>query len=453
MRALYDSKSKTINDRGMKELFTFEAKVQSWLDIEAALALAQSEVGIIPEAAGRNIAEKCKVDCIDLQEMDRLLQQIGHGFVPVIKVLVKACDQESGKYVHYGVTTQNIQQSGHLLLVKKFHHILMGFLKDILINLSRLASTHRKTVMPGRTHGKHALPITYGYKVAVWIDEILSAVERLEESEKRVFRVMMGGAVGAFHATGEEGREVQRLVAEKLGMLPMNIPSRNSRIFRTEYISNLCLLATSFHKIAEEVYQTSSEEFAEVSEAFTKGTVGSSTMPQKINPKLAKGIIANAQKLYSVLTAALYVSPRPFEADSSAYFIFDASLQESIELMAEIIMRAEELTRTLVVNKENMYKNVMLTHGLINSEKIMMSLVERLGKDKAHELVYEMAMESLESQKDYSDILQTNIKIQESFSEQEILAMLAPENYLGLCAVLAMETAERAKNKAMAMEV
>lgn len=111
------------------------------------------------------------------------------------------------------------------------------------------------------------------------------------------------------------------------------------------------------------------------------------------------------------------------------------------------------MTRTLVVNKENMYKNVMLTHGLINSEKIMMSLVERLGKDKAHELVYEMAMESLESQKDYSDILQTNIMIQESFSEQEILAMLAPENYLGLCAVLAMETAERAKNKAMAMEV
>ncbi|TNH05299.1 class-II fumarase/aspartase family protein [Testudinibacter sp. TR-2022] len=452
MRALYDSKSKTIDDRGMRALFTFEAKVQSWLDIEAALALAQSEVGIIPKEAGKKIAEKCKVDCIDLQEMERLLQQIGHGFVPVIKVLINACDPESGKYVHYGVTTQNIQQSGHLLIVKKFHHILMGFLKDILQNLSQLAITHKETVMPGRTHGKHALPITYGYKVAVWIDEILSAIERLEEAEKRVFRIMMGGAVGAFHATGEQGREVQSLVAAKLGMPAMNIPSRNSRIFRAEYISNLCLLATTFHKIAEEVYQTSSEEFAEVSEAFSQGTVGSSTMPQKINPKLAKGIIANSQKLYSVLTAALYVAPRPFEADSSAYFIFDASLQESIELMAEIILRAEELTRTLVVNKQSMYRNVMLTHGLINSEKIMMSLIERLGKDQAHELVYEIAMESQNLQKDYSAALQANTTIQSIFSAQEILAMLAPENYLGLCAVLATETAERAKHKIQLME-
>ncbi|MGV6988718.1 class-II fumarase/aspartase family protein [Testudinibacter sp. P80/BLE/0925] len=452
MKALYDSKSKTIDDRGMKALFTFEARVQSWLDVEAALALSQSEVGLIPPDVGQKIADKCRVDQIDLQEMDHLLQQIGHGFVPLIKVLINACDTESGKYVHYGVTTQNIQQSGHLLLVKKFHRTLIGFLKDILLNLSRLAEQHKHTIMPGRTHGKHALPITYGYKVAVWIDELLSAIERLQEAEKRVFRIMMGGAVGAFHAAPDKGRAVQALVAQKLGMLPMPIPSRNSRIFRTEYISNLALLATTFHKMAEEVYQTSSEEIAEVSEAFTKGTIGSSTMPQKVNPKLAKGIIANAQKLYSVLTATLYVSPRPFEADSSAYFIFDASLQESIELMAEIIMRAEELTRTIVINPEKMYHNVMLTNGLINSEKIMMNLVAVLGKDKAHELVYEIAMQSLEAESNYATALQTNATIRQLFSADEISAMLAPENYIGLCAVLAEETAQRAVEKANTME-
>ncbi|MGR6981862.1 class-II fumarase/aspartase family protein [Testudinibacter sp. P27/CKL/0425] len=452
MRALYDSKSKTIDDRGFKALFSFEAKVQSWLDIEAALALSQAEYGVIPASAGKKIAEKCHLDCIDLNEMDRLLQQIGHGFVPLIKVLINACDAESGKYVHYGVTTQNIQQSGHLLLAKKFHHILMEFLSDILSNLSRLADQHHLTVMPGRTHGKHALPITYGYKVAVWIDELLSAIERLEEAEKRVFRIMAGGAVGAYHASGETGRKVELLMAQKLNMRTMNLPSRNSRIFRTEYISNLCLLATTFHKIAEEVYQTSSEEFAEVSEAFTKGTVGSSTMPQKINPKLAKGIISNAQKLYSVLTAALYVSPRPFEADSSAYFIFDASLQESMELTAEIVMRAEELTRTLHIDKEKMYANVMITKGLINSEKIMISLVERLGKDQAHELVYEIAMESTASRQDYSAVLQANPMIKQAFSKAEIDEMLLPENYLGLCSTLATETAERARNKLNNME-
>ena len=441
MRALYDSKSKTIDDKGMKALFTHEARVQSWLDVEAALATAQAKVGIIPAGAAKNIADNCQLERIDLAEVERLLREIGHGFVPVIKVLVKACDEESGKYVHYGVTTQNIQQTAHLLLVKQFHQKLMTFVDATLENLARLALQHKDTLMAGRTHGKHALPITYGYKVSVWIYELLGAVERMQEAEKRVFTVMMGGAVGAFHATGEPGRQVQDLVAEALDMHPMRVPSRNARVYRAEYISNLCLLATTFHKIAEEVYQTSSEEFGEVSEAFAKGTVGSSTMPQKVNPKLAKGIIANAQRLYAVMTSSLYVCPRPFEADSSAYFIFDANLQESIELMAEIVLRAEELTRTLIIDKSRMQRNVMLTQGLINSEKIMMSLVERLGKDPAHELVYTMAMRSTHEGLDYASVLRNEPVIRDNFSDAEIGELLDPAAYTGLCAVLAEELA------------
>ena len=444
MRALYDSKSKTIDDEGMKDLFSNDARVQSWLDLESALAQAQAEIGMIPAEAARNIAENSHIDKIDLVRMNELLEKIGHGFVPLIKVLVDACDEESGKYVHYGVTTQNIQQSAHLLQVKKFHDKLMDFVDRTIVNLGRLAAEHKDTVMAGRTHGKHALPITYGYKVAVWINELMAAKERMQEAEKRVFTVMMGGAVGAFHATGEQGRKVQDRVAEMLGMHSMPIPSRNTRIFRAEYITNLCLLATTYHKIAEEVYQTSSEEFGEVSEAFTKGTVGSSTMPQKVNPKLAKGIIANSQKLYSVQTASMYVAPRPFEADSSAYFIYDASLQESVELMAEIILRAEELTRTLVINRERMFDNVMITKGLINSEKIMMSLVERLGKDPAHELVYELAMESTHKGIDYNVVLASNPVITEHFSEQEIKEMLDPACYTGLCAEIAEQFAQLA---------
>ncbi len=126
MRALYDSKSKTIDDRGMKVLLGQQARVQSWLDVEAALALAQAEHGMIPASAAANIAANCRVENIDLAEMERLLREIGHGFVPMIKVLVKACDSESGKYVHYGVTTQNIQQTAQLYLAKQFNVLLQG---------------------------------------------------------------------------------------------------------------------------------------------------------------------------------------------------------------------------------------------------------------------------------------------------------------------------------------
>lgn len=443
MRALYDSKSKTIDDRGMKALLGQQARVQSWLDVEAALAKAQAEHGMIPASAAENIAANCRVENIDLVEMERLLREIGHGFVPVIKVLVKACDPESGKYVHYGVTTQNIQQTAQLYLAKQFDVILQGFVNDILHNLARMAREHHATLMAGRTHGKHALPITWGFKVSVWIDELLSAQQRMQEAEKRVFTVMMGGAVGAFHATGEMGRRVQSSVAQQLGMNAMAIPSRNSRVYRTEYINNLCLLATTLHKIAEEVYQTSSEEFAEVSEAFTKGTVGSSTMPQKVNPKLAKGIIGNAQKLYSVMTSCLYVSPRPFEADSSAYFIFDANIQESMECIAEIVIRAEELTRTLVINPKRMAQNLSLTHGLINSEKIMMHLVEKLGKDAAHERVYQLAMRSTHEGIAYAEVLRHDPLIRQHFSDSEINELLDPAHYIGLCAEIALETAAR----------
>ncbi|MDF3827127.1 MULTISPECIES: class-II fumarase/aspartase family protein [unclassified Pseudocitrobacter] len=443
MRALYDSKSKTLDDRGLKTWLSQQARVQSWLDVEAALALAQAEHGVIPASAAENIAANCRVERIDLLEMDRLLREIGHGFVPVLKVLVKACDSESGKYVHYGVTTQNIQQTAQLSLAKQFDAQIQTFLRDILHNLAAMARAHHDTLMAGRTHGKHALPITWGYKVAVWIEELLSAQERMREAEKRIFTVMMGGAVGAFHATGETGRKVQESVARRLGMHSMAIPSRNSRVYRMEYISNLCLLATTLHKIAEEVYQTSGEEFGEVSEAFTKGTVGSSTMPQKVNPKLAKGIIGNAQKLYSVLTSCLYVTSRPFEADSSAYFIFDANIQESMECITEIVMRAEELTRTLVIHRERMQQNAQLTHGLINSEKIMMQLVEKLGKDAAHERVYQLAMRSTHESLPYADVLRQDYVIREHFSDEEIAALLDPAHYLGLCSQIAREAADR----------
>lgn len=444
MRALYDSKSKTMNDRGIKSLLTKESKYQSWLDVEAALSKAQGEFGIIPIQAAANIGMACKLENIDLEEMDKIYQKIGHGFVPFLKVLVKACDKESGKFVHYGVTTQNIQQSAQLLIIKKIHHKFLDIVAQILKNLSKLASDNKNTILAGRTHGRHAIPITYGYKTSVWISELLSSTQRMQEAEKRVFQVMMGGAVGAFNSSGEVGRKVQDRVAEILGMYSMDIPSRNMSTHKVEYIMNLSLLASTVHKIAEEVYSTSIEEFGEISEGFIEGTVGSSTMPHKINPKLAKGIIANSQKLYSLTPLGLYSCPRPFEADSSSYMLIDATLEEAVELTTEILLRGEELTRTLTVNKERMYKNSLINKGLDNSEFIMMKIAEKLGKDEAHSLVYKLAMKAALGGENYFNILRQDRVIGGAFTEEELREMLAPENYIGLSKELAEEFSRKA---------
>ena len=446
MRALYDSKSK-LDDRGIKQLLGEENRLRTWLKVEQALALSQAEEGFIPMEAAEDIAA-CRLEDLDLEEMARIKEKVGHGFVPFIKVLVKACSEEGGKYVHYGVTTQNIQQTSQLYIAREVTRIYQSFLADILRSLSALAEDNADTVMAGRTHGKHAIPITYGYKVSVWISELLQSADRLEQCADRVFTVMMGGAVGGFNATGETGRRVQQRVAERLGMTCMDVPSRNMSQMKVEYMMNLALLCNTFHKMAEEVYYTGVEEFGEVSEAFTPGTIGSSTMPQKINPKLAKGIIANSQKLYSLPTTGLFSAVRMFEGDSSSYMLFDGLMEEAMELTCEVLIRAEELTRTLCVNKERMLANANINKGLDNSEHVMMCVAEKFGKDKAHELMYDKAMKVEREGKDYYTVLREDPTIRSMFTDEELKEMIDPASYTGLCGTIAREMAAKAREKA-----
>ena len=443
--ALTDSMTKTLDDHGISHLLSQEVKLQTWLDVEAALAQAQAENGVIPATAAENIKANATYENLDLELMDEIYRKVGHGFVPFVKVFVKACDPEAGKYIHFGSTTQNIQQSSQSIIMKKVNRMFLELTKQILLNLADLAEAHADSVMPGRTHGKHAIPITYGYKVATWISEIELSVERMEQLEPRVFTVMMGGAVGAFNSTGSVGLEVQKRVGEILEMDVMSIPSRAINSPKVEYINALALLANNFHKIAEEVFQTSIEEFGEVSESFQKGTIGSSTMPHKINPKLSKGIIANAQKLYSLPVPGYFSSARPFEADSTSNMMFDSILYEAVGLMREIIIRMVELSGTLNVNVERLVENANINHGIDNSEYIMMRLAERLGKDQAHELVYELAIDATINHRKYSEVLLANEVVNSAFSTEEIAAMLQPENYIGLSAELARDTARQVR--------
>ncbi|QNH67513.1 adenylosuccinate lyase family protein [Proteus vulgaris] len=443
MRALYDSKSKTIDDRGIKNLLSNEAKYSTWLMFEAMLAQAQAEYGFIPQFAADEIKEKAIIENIDFEEMNRIYQKIGHGFVPFLKVLVNACSEESGKYVHYGITTQNIQQSSQLYMMKTVHNKFMLLLSEIIENLSNLAERTKHMVMAGRTHGRHAIPITYGYKVSVWISDFIDCYQRMKESEKRVFTIMMGGAVGAFNSMPEVGMKVQKRVAELVGMQAMEVPSRNLSTHKLEYMMNLALMANICHKIGEEVYSTTLEEIAEVSEGFTKGTVGSSTMPHKINPKLAKGIIANSQKLYSLPNVGMYSAVRPYEGDSSSYMLFDGLIEEALELTTEILLRTEELSRTIVPHEERMLHNVMRNKGLDNTEYVMMKMAEKLGKDKAHSLLYEEAIKTAADGEDFYTNLMKNEIISATFNADEIKAMLDPRSYIGLSVELAEKEAKR----------
>jgi len=389
-----DASSRMLDYRGTRELFSANSVYQAWLDIEAAVATVQGEMGLIPEDAARTIAETARLEKLDMEAVEREYVRQRHPLMPLLGELARKCG-EAGGYVHWGLATQNIQQTGTLYLALRGHRVLLDVLADILDHLGELARKHADTPMAGRTHGQHAVPITLGFKFAIWIDEFLQALERLRAVEPRVFTVTMGGAVGAFSALGPRGPEMQARVAQKLGMHDMSLPSRSNRTHMCEYVQLLALCATTFHKIAEEVAQSSSVEYGELFEIHSDGVIGSSTMPQKVNPKLSMGLMANCQKLYALSSMMLNTAHRPFEGDAYANVIYDSGTAEAMELATAIFVRGWALISGLRPDPDRMLRNLDQSGGRIFSEGIMMKLAPTLGRGEAHDLVYRAAMDSL----------------------------------------------------------
>ena len=216
------------NITNIEQMFSEASIYQAYLDVEVALANAQAKQGIIPADAAITIAKFAQIEQLNLDNVHEGLKVSGHPLVPLIWELDRICGPEAGGYIHWGATTQNILQTGQLLVVKRWHDMLLTQLGDLLEILAHLADKSKHYAMPGRTHGQHAVPVTFGHKVASWIDEMLRHVERLQTSETRVFAAMFGGGGGTLASVGIEGLETQRLVAEELGMSSMPLPTRTA---------------------------------------------------------------------------------------------------------------------------------------------------------------------------------------------------------------------------------
>src|SRR5215813_7639805 len=351
---LEEPTSLRIDDPGVRALFTEAARLQSWLDVEAALAEAQAELGIIPAAAAREIVSKAHLKYLDLAAVRAGLAKTGHPLVPLVWALDQACDGDAGGYIHWGATTQNITQTGQLLQVRRAHEIFLRQLATILTTLADLAERTKDALLPGRTHGQHALPATFGFKVAVWIDELCRHVERLRGCESRVFVAMLGGGAGTMASLGAIGLSVQEKMAARLGMRPMPVPARSIGDHLAEYVSLLGLLAATSSKMAREVYTLMKQEFGEVEEPVPPGTVGSSTMPQKRNPKLSQDVVAFAAEVRALVPLALEAMQTEHEADRTTSMMFDRAMVDACSLTGDILQRLIELFRGLQIFPERM---------------------------------------------------------------------------------------------------
>jgi 3-carboxy-cis,cis-muconate cycloisomerase len=422
-----------IDDPGVRALFTEAARFQSWLDVEAALAQAQGELGIIPEGAAREITRKAHLTYLDLSAVRAGLARTGHPLVPLIWELDRACEGDAGGYVHWGATTQNVTQTGQLLQVRRAHDIFLRQLATILTTLADLAEKTKDVLLPGRTHGQHAVPATFGFKVAVWIDELGRHVERLCGCEGRVFVAMLGGGAGTLASLGELGLATQEKMAARLGMRAMPMPARTIGDHQAEYVTVLGMLASKCRKIGREIYTLMKQEFGELEEPVPPGTVGSSTMPQKRNPKLSQDIIAAAAQIRALVPLALEAMQTEHEADRTTSIMMGRALVPACELTGDMLQRLVVLLDGLQVFPDRMRENLDLSGGLIMAEALMLELGKRIGRQRAHDAVYDAAQASVTQARPFRETLAEEPHVSAGLTASQVDALLDPARYTGLC--------------------
>ena len=387
--------SALFSDPELATIFSDEQFVRRLLHVESAWARVQGNLGIIPRAAADTISSACETLGVDVVRLQAGTRQDGFPIVELVRQIQAHAGPAAAPYVHWGATTQNIFDTAASLQMFRSHAVLAGHLDNAINAFCRMAREHHATVQAGRTHGQHALPMTFGFKVAGWIDELDRDRTRLHERLAPSFVASLGGAIGTFAAMGNKGREVEARMAAHLGLLPAGLPMRSSYDRVSDYVSGLGLLAGTAQKIAQDVVFMQRTEIGEVEEAFHMGKVGSSTMAQKRNPALALMLVSLTRMLRARVPLALEAMVRMDEGDSSASNVTDSLLPEIAVIAASIAETLATLASGLVVHPEAMRRNLELTNGLIASEAAMMRLTALMGRHEAHHLLYEAAQRSV----------------------------------------------------------
>lgn len=416
----------------MKRIFEEETKLQTWLDVESALARAQAKMGSIPKKAAAKIARKANTKYVKVGRVKQIDRQIHHDLMAMVKALTEVCG-EAGKYVHYGATSYDIEDTALALQLREAIGIIEKDLKNLKKVLVGLAKRYKKVVCIGRTHGQHAVPTTYGLKFANWVCEVQRNLERLRQVRERVLVGKMTGAVGTQATFGPKAVRLQALVMEELGLSPVMVSTQVvQRDRHAELIFVLALIGSTLEKIAKEIRNLQRTEIAEVLERFGKKQVGSSTMPHKRNPWKSENVCSLARVLKSHISIALDNNPLEHERDLTNSASERIIFPESFLLLDFILRRLTGILENIELHPENIKRNLDLTKGLVMSEHFMIGLVNKgVGRQDAHEILRKSAMESYRKGIPLRDVLMKNPKVKERFTEDEINHYLDPKNYIG----------------------
>jgi 3-carboxy-cis,cis-muconate cycloisomerase len=416
----------------MRAVFADEALVRRYLEVEVALARAEAATSVIPAEAADAIAAAAGTMQIDFDRLRRETEITGYPIVSIVHQLAEAAGGAGG-YVHWGATTQDIMDSATVLQVRAALDLVAADLFALREILAGLALKHRDTPMAGRTHLQQALPITFGYKVAVWLSMIQRHIERLEQMRPRVLLGQFAGAAGTLASLGADGLKVQAALCDLLGLGRPSATWHVARDGLAEVVSLLGLVTGSLGKIATDVMIMMATEFGEVAEPFVKGRGASSTMPQKRNPISCELMLAAAKAVRQHVALMLDGMVQDLERATGPWHAEWIAIPESFILAAGALAQAKFVPGGLIVDAKRMRDNLAISGGLIVAEAAMMAAARTLGRQRAHDVVYDACRSAITDKRPLADVLIELPEIVDALgSADAIRHHCDPVNYLGL---------------------
>ena len=424
-----------------RQVFCDLRRLQRWLDVETALASSQAELGTIPEPAARELEETARLDLFDLQAIKDDIVKTGHSLIPLLNAWQNNVSPEAGKYIHFGATTQDIQDTAQTLEIKDILVIVQRDTNGIIQKLVGLAEKHRDLVMIARTHGQQALPITLGAKIAVWLDEMLRNGDRLQNCRERVLVSQLFGGVGTMAAFGDNGIELLNRFSSRLGLDAPQCSWQTSRDRLAEMLSTMAILAGTLGKIANEICQLARDEIGELEEPFHMGKIGSTTMPHKRNPELCEQVVVLAKLVKNNASLGFDALINEHERDYRAVRLEWAAITDASLYICGALSLMQDILVNLIVHEERICQNVNRAASLIATEALMFRLAEQMGKQDAHQLLYEISMQARSASRENTDkslieLLVAHPDINSLFTQDDLQKAIDPSHHIGLAGQL-----------------
>lgn len=416
----------------MEAVFDEAGTIASWVEVERAVARAQAKIGIAPNAFAKEIDNKLRAEKIDLQRLQASTKKIGRPIVGLIEQLKEQVDSEAREWVHYGITTYDTMDTGRSLQLRDGLILIKASLARFQAQLIQLAKAHRNTLMIGRTNNLHAQPMTFGTKLATWIEECLRHQERLDALEARALVIQFGGAVGTLASLGDKGLAFRDAVAEELGLHSVTSNWHNARDGIVETGQVLGLICASLARIGQGVNMLESTEIGELAEMGDIGRGKSTTMAHKNNPRAAEFTEAVARLGRHRSTGLIEVMGQDHDRCGGTWIAEWALVPEVFLLTSGALSWANELAERLQVNEGRMRANIDLTNGLALSECYTHALAEHIPKTQARALIEAAVLIVRETGTSLPETLKSMQEVTDILSAKQIQALSLPENYVGV---------------------